>query len=141
MLNLIKRKKLLIILLSLGIVLLLVLFLVLPKKESTEKKELEIIREPTVAGEFYPEDKIQLSALIDNFLEKASLPEVKGEVIALIVPHAGYQFSGEVAAHAFKTLEGEQVDTVIIVGNSHHERFDGVSVFPKGVYKTPLGEV
>ncbi len=141
MLNLIKRKKLLIILLSLGIVLLLVLFLVLPKKESTEKKELEIIREPTVAGEFYPEDKIQLSALIDNFLEKTSLPEVKGEVIALIVPHAGYQFSGEVAAHAFKTLEGEQVDTVIIVGNSHHERFDGVSVFPKGVYKTPLGEV
>ena len=141
MLNLIKRKKLLIILLSLGIVLLLVLFLVLPKKESTEKKELEIIREPTVAGEFYPEDKIQLSALIDNFLEKASLPEVKGEVIALIVPHAGYQFSGEVAAHAFKTLEGEQVDTVIIVGNSHHERFDGVSVFPKGVYKIPLGEV
>ena len=139
--NLIKQKKI-IVFVSLGIIIfLLILLFILPRKETKEKREPEIVREPVVAGKFYPKDKNQLAILLDNFLEKVSLPEIKGEVIALIVPHAGYQFSGEVSAHAFKTLEGEQVDTVIIIGNSHYERFDGVSVFPKGAYKTPLGEV
>ena len=116
-------------------------FIFRQKPLEKSQKLSKVIREPIVAGQFYPKDKNQLSATVDSLLRKSSLPEIKGEIIALIVPHAGYQFSGEVAAHAFKTLEGEQVDTVIIVGNSHHERFDGVSVFPKGVYKTPLGEV
>jgi len=116
-------------------------FIFRQKPLEKNQKLSKVIREPIVAGQFYPKDKNQLSATVDSLLRKSSLPEIKGEIIALIVPHAGYQFSGEVAAHAFKTLEGEQVDTVIIVGNSHHERFDGVSVFPKGVYKTPLGEV
>ena len=141
MLNLIKQKRT-IVLVGLGIaIFILIVFFVLSKKEIAEREDLKIIREPAVAGQFYPADKNQLSAIVDDLLKKAPLPEIKGEVIALIVPHAGYQFSGEVAAHAFKTLEGEQVDTVIIIGNSHYERFDGISVFPKGTYKTPLGEV
>ena len=116
-------------------------FIFRQKPLEKSEKVSKIVREPEVAGQFYPADKNQLSAIVDRLLKKASLPEIKGEVIALIAPHAGYQFSGEVAAHTFKTLEGEQVNTVIIIGNSHHERFDGISVFPKGIYKTPLGEV
>lgn len=104
-------------------------------------KSKKIVREPAVAGQFYPKDPKELSTIIDQYLDRVDPPESKGEILALILPHAGYQFSGQVSAYGFKKLIGEEIDTVILIGNSHHERFEGISIFPEGFYKTPLGEI
>lgn len=64
-----------------------------------------------------------------------------GQLVALISPHAGYQYSGLVAAHAYKLLEGRSFDTVVIVAPSHHAAFEGVSVYDQSGYETPLGVV
>ncbi len=66
---------------------------------------------------------------------------VKGELIGLIAPHAGYQFSGQTAAFAYKNLIGRNFDTVILIGSSHYSRFAGVSVVSNGFFETPLGRV
>lgn len=115
------------------------------KKEETkmEEKFEENLpkRKPAVAGSFYPADKEELEKLIDQLLSQAQPPETEGEILALILPHAGYQFSGRTSAHGFKKLIGEKIDTVILIGNSHQESFDGISVFPEGYFETPLGKV
>jgi hypothetical protein len=98
-------------------------------------------RYPAVAGAFYPGGKVSLQRMVDEFLAKATLPTAVGELKVLVVPHAGYVFSGQVAAYGYKALEGRRVDTVIIMSNSHKSRFNGVAVYPNGVWMTPLGEV
>lgn len=106
------------------------------KKEFQEK-----LRFPSVAGQFYPENKKELKETIDNFLNKAKIPEIKDEIFALILPHAGYIFSGQVAAYGFKAIKEKEFETVILIGDSHYERFDGVSIWEKGEWETPLGRV
>ncbi len=96
---------------------------------------------PVVAGQFYPADKNELSKAIDSYLSPYKVIEGEGQLIALIAPHAGYEFSGPVAGYAFKQLTNKNYDTVIIVGPSHYMQFDGISVIPSGEYATPLGKV
>lgn len=107
--------------------------------------EEEIIRKPAVAGQFYPTNPEELKTQISRLLGGAKLLEKnlgeKGEVLGLILPHAGYRFSGQVAARGFKELIDQEIDTIIIIGNSHKERFEGISVFPEGSYQTPLGKI
>jgi hypothetical protein len=110
------------------------------KKEDSKKEELPI-REPAVAGAFYSGSKEGLENVIDEYLLRAKLPKIEKYVRALIVPHAGYQFSGWVAAYGYKTLINQDIDTVILIGNSHREYFEGVSVYASGYYKTPLGNI
>jgi len=105
------------------------------------QKDEEPVREAVVAGQFYPGSKEELSSMIDDFLTKAELPKLDSYVRALIVPHAGYVYSGQVAAYGYKALVGKNIDTVILIGNSHQEYFDGVSIYPKGYFETPLGKV
>jgi len=66
---------------------------------------------------------------------------VEGEIIALVSPHAGYMYSGQVAAYAYKTIEGKIFDSVVVVGPSHQAFFRGASVYDRGGYRTPLGLV
>ncbi|MBN1688371.1 MAG: AmmeMemoRadiSam system protein B [Candidatus Omnitrophica bacterium] len=99
------------------------------------------VREPAVAGAFYPKDPKALTDMIDGFLKNAGTVSVHGHIIGIIVPHAGYVYSGQVAAHAFKLLEGKKFDTVILIGGSHRFQYDGASIWPKGAWKTPLGTV
>ncbi len=76
--------------------------------------------------------------MVDGFL--ASVERVEGEPIALIVPHAGYVYSGQVAAYAFKQMEGGQYEAVVIVGNNHRDpTFHNISVWAEGAFETPLG--
>lgn len=100
-----------------------------------------MIRLPAVAGQFYPENKKELVEMINEFLAKAETPEIKGEIFGLFLPHAGYAYSGQVAAYGYKTIYGKNFDTIIIVGDSHCERFDGVAVWPNGEWETPLGKI
>ncbi len=99
------------------------------------------LRQAAVAGQFYPENKGELEKMIEEFLSQAKPPEIGGEIFGFLLPHAGYFFSGQVAAYGFKTILRKSFDTIIIVGDSHYERFDGVSVWAKGEWETPLGKV
>lgn len=98
-------------------------------------------REPAVAGQFYPADKNELAKMIDGFLSKAKKQNMQGDIIGLISPHAGYVFSGETAAWAFRQIEGKNFDTVILVGSSHKYPVNGAAVWTGGGFSTPLGEI
>jgi AmmeMemoRadiSam system protein B/AmmeMemoRadiSam system protein A len=98
-------------------------------------------RIPSVAGTFYPATTSVLKNQISLLFEKAT-KTTDSEVAALIVPHAGYIFSGEVAASAYAKLHrGAHYKNIFIIGRSHRKYFDGVSIYPKGHYITPSGEV
>jgi hypothetical protein len=103
--------------------------------------EKEIVRAPTVAGMFYEKSPTELRKNIDELLNRVQLPKVEGTVRAIVSPHAGYVYSGFTAAHAFKLLEGRKYDCVIVIGPSHREYFDGISIYSGDVYETPLGKV
>jgi AmmeMemoRadiSam system protein B/AmmeMemoRadiSam system protein A len=62
-----------------------------------------------------------------------------GNTLAIITPHAGYAFSGQVAAYAYKLIQNKNYETVVILSPSHRFGFDGCSIYPKGGYETPLG--
>jgi len=99
-------------------------------------------RPPAVAGMFYPDNPDDLTRMVDEHLKEAEVPPIEGQIIALIVPHAGLVYSGRIAAHSYKLLENSGVDKVILCGPSHRHRFDGVSVYGPGIeWSTPLGTV
>ena len=98
------------------------------------------VRAPAVAGQFYPADADELRIMVDALLANATRSE--GEPIGLMAPHAGYIFSGAVAARAFKQVEGVHYDTIVVIGPNHRDpAFDKVSVYADGAFSTPLGEV
>lgn len=98
------------------------------------------VREAVWAGQFYDGDAGRLAAQIDRFLRNVPpQPGVAGEIKALIVPHAGYVYSGQTAAYAYSLVKGKPYDTVIIIGPSHRFGFKGCSIYPKGGFRTPLG--
>ncbi len=100
------------------------------------------IREPAVAGVFYPEDPKVLGETIDAFLHAAPFKPLPGRIRGLICPHAGYRFSGAVAACAYKKLLQEQgFDTVVLLAPSHHAFLEGGSVSGASFFRTPLGDV
>ncbi|MCP4570436.1 MAG: AmmeMemoRadiSam system protein B [FCB group bacterium] len=100
-------------------------------------------RHPAVAGRFYPNDPDELKQMVKGHLDKVeNLPEIDGQIIALISPHAGLVYSGQIAAYGYKLLENSGIDKVILVGPSHQYPFEGVSVYGPGVtWSTPLGDV
>lgn len=99
------------------------------------------VRPSPIAGTWYPGNAQQLIHSIDQQLATASPPAPDGQVIGVIVPHAGHRYSGEVAAHAFQILAGLEPETVVII-SPLHTPFRG-DVFSTGhsAYATPLGEV
>ena len=99
------------------------------------------VKEPSVAGMFYPADKNKLSELISHFLAKAEKTSQQGRLIALISPHAGYSYSGQVAAYGYKEIKDKDIKNIILIGPSHRVGFTGASVYTKGSFKTPLGNV
>ncbi len=101
-----------------------------------------VTRAPAVAGSFYPGSAVKLRREIEDYLHSqpvSSGPEINPQ--ALIVPHAGYYFSGAVAADAYRLLTGFEFDLVVVLAPSHHHYFTGTSIYSIGNYETPLGEV
>ncbi|MEE4310609.1 MAG: AmmeMemoRadiSam system protein B [candidate division KSB1 bacterium] len=99
------------------------------------------IRKSAVAGSWYPGDQKQLNKLISNYLNEAEKANIKGDIIALVSPHAGYDYSGAIAASAYKQVMGKSYDAVIVLAPSHRESFKGVSIYTGSGYETPLGIV
>ena len=99
------------------------------------------VKEPAVAGSFYPADKETLTQMVDGFLSRAEKNPVNGRLIALLAPHAGYIYSGSIAGYTYKHLQKREIETVILIGPSHHVAFNGVSVYEEGKMKTPIGNI
>jgi MEMO1 family protein len=99
------------------------------------------IRPPAVAGMFYPGDPRALAAAVDALLAATPVPSLPHPPRALLSPHAGYPYSGGVAACAFRCLESTAAGTFVLIGPSHVEAFDFSSVFDGDAYRTPLGDV
>jgi len=102
---------------------------------------LEQVRESVIAGSWYPGNASRLQREIHDYLSHASVAHLKGQLVALISPHAGYRYSGQVAAYAYKILEKQKFSTVVVIAPSHRSYFRGVSVYDRGGYRTPLGVV
>ncbi len=100
------------------------------------------IRQPAVAGSFYPRDAAALRSMVAGFLTDAeSTP--RNRVRALVVPHAGYIYSGSTAAEGFAgltALQG-QVERLVVIGPAHTVAFTGIAVPSAAAFRTPLGEM
>jgi MEMO1 family protein len=100
------------------------------------------VREPVVAGSFYPADAGQLGTQLASLFSAVDDEKTDDNIAAVIVPHAGYVFSGEVAASAFARLNPEkQFSRIFLIGTSHHITLNGASIYNTGDYQTPLGLV
>ena len=110
-----------------------------PKEEEPAKLAKSVLRS-TLAGSWYPASAETLSKQIEGFFEKAEVEPINN-VIALILPHAGYQFSGQTAAFALKTT-GKQYKRVVVIGPSHRVPMEEVLSVPRAThYETPLGQI
>jgi len=97
-------------------------------------------REMAFAGKFYPADKAELARFVDSALAGARVPGLGGRVRGVIAPHAGYPFSGTMAALAYKAVNTEY-DLVVILGTGHTTAVKGAALLAEGYYETPLGKV
>jgi AmmeMemoRadiSam system protein B/AmmeMemoRadiSam system protein A len=116
-----------------------VLFVFSPKNLGLSEEHK--IRPAYVAGGFYPADANELGKMIDGFLAHASAEKLEGSLVALICPHAGYQFSGGVAAYSYIQLKGRSYDRVVVIAPSHYESFPFSSIYDGEAYRTPFGAV
>lgn len=98
------------------------------------------VRRPMVAGQFYPANPVDLSKQLAQYFRNAEKRQIDGSVRAIIAPHAGYIYSGQIAANAYKQIEGQSYDAVVVV-SPFHGFFKGVSVYSGGAYQTPIGVV
>lgn len=99
-------------------------------------------RRPVAAGRFYPADKDLLLKELTQLFENCKKTAEGTETRAFISPHAGYIFSGKIAAAAFSSVKKKSVfRNIFIIASSHIMAFDGASVYSKGDYQTPLGKV
>ena len=99
----------------------------------------ERIRRPAVAGMFYPGNPATLEREVAVFLESAQPEQGAKEIYGLVAPHAGYMYSGGVAARAYRQVMDRHYDVVVVISPSHHVYFEKVSVYNGDYYETPLG--
>lgn len=103
----------------------------------------EDIKQARLAGSWYPGTRSELTRVLDGFFTGVGDMGMSGdEDIGVIVsPHAGYSFSGPVAAYGFKAVRSKKVSSVIILAPTHHFSFQGAAIWPEGAFVTPLGAV
>jgi AmmeMemoRadiSam system protein B len=100
------------------------------------------IREPAVAGSFYPSEKRELEAFIESALTDTCIKAVpQGRVRALISPHAGYIYSGYTAAKGFACLKDKDYENVIVIAPSHRVPFYGMALPDYTHFRTPAGDI
>ncbi len=99
------------------------------------------VRPPAVAGTFYPGDAKTLASTVDGFLNAVPRAAASEPLVALIAPHAGYPFSGPVAAYSFSQLKGRNISRVVVIAPSHYDAFPFVAAYSGDSYRTPLGDI
>lgn len=98
-------------------------------------------RPAAVAGTFYPSSPRRLARTVDDLLDAVDVPAGEPAPVALIVPHAGYRFSGPVAASAYARIRGHPFRRVVALGPAHFVPVDGLAVPSAEAFQTPLGPV
>jgi AmmeMemoRadiSam system protein B/AmmeMemoRadiSam system protein A len=101
------------------------------------------VKKPVFAGSFYPGERSVLAGTIDGYLKETGSQKdrISGHVFGIVAPHAGYQYSGRVAAYAYNQVKGKPYTTVILMGPTHRVPFNGAAIYPSGSWETPLGMV
>lgn len=133
----------------------LFLFSIFYIRNKSSKKNVELgsqmttqktsVRPPAVAGSFYPADKNllkkQVATLLSSSKQTPLRQDLEGQLVKLLlIPHAGYNYSGNVAAPGFNLIKGQKIARVIIIGDSHQELFQGAQIDDSGQWQTPLGK-
>ena len=99
------------------------------------------VRPPAVAGKFYPSDPQKLRLAVQQFLNGSAVIPME-KPIALVVPHAGYIYSGQICADAYRQAMGRNYDVIVILGVNHTTAgFEGISVGNYSAFRTPLGDI
>jgi MEMO1 family protein len=99
------------------------------------------VRPSPIAGAWYEGDPKALAHMVDQYLDRAELPELPGQVIAVVAPHAGHIYSGPVAGYAFATVRGGTYDLVAVLSPMHQAYYEPLLTTAHAAYATPLGEV
>lgn len=99
------------------------------------------VRPSPIAGRWYDGDPEVLARSVDGYLDAAQLPDLEGEVIAVIAPHAGHVYSGPVAGYAFAALRGRIPGLVAVIAPMHHPYYEPLITTAHDAYSTPLGEI
>ncbi len=102
---------------------------------------LSSVRPSPIAGTWYEGDPQSLARSIDTYLNEAALPDLPGDVVAVIAPHAGHRYSGAVAGYAFAALRGRTFDLVAVVSPMHHPYREPLLTTAHVAYATPLGNI
>jgi len=111
------------------------------EKSATIGSQADSIRQPVFADKFYPADSTKLTNAIKTFLSNAKPPKMD-HPIAIIVPHAGYIFAGQIIADGFNQARQDHYDLIVVLGTNHTTaNFTSISVYPKGAFGTPIGPV
>lgn len=98
-------------------------------------------RPSPIAGRWYPDNPQDLAESVDDYIQKAHLPEIKGDIIAIVAPHAGHLYSGPVAGYAFAAVRSLKPELVAVVSPMHYPYTDSVLTSAHTAYATPLGEI
>jgi len=99
------------------------------------------VRPSPIAGTWYEGNAKTLSRTVDEYFNNAQLPELAGEVIGVIAPHAGHMYSGAVAGYAFAALRGQMPDLVAVISPMHQPHYDPLITTAHNAYATPLGNI
>lgn len=98
---------------------------------------------PQVAGSFYPAEPDELRSMIQDYLNAARKADrrVAGDILGVIVPHAGYPYSGPIAAYAFQALTDKPIKRVVVLGPAHRRAYAVPALLDAPAYHTPLGDI
>jgi AmmeMemoRadiSam system protein B/AmmeMemoRadiSam system protein A len=125
-------------LLRLNLALLVIIFCFAAACQANKVSDSDV-REPAVAGKFYPGSAAKLRLAIEKFLQDAAPVKVK-KPVAIIVPHAGYIFSGQICADGFKQIANQKYDVIVVLGTKHtNSDMEKISLYPGDGFRTPLG--
>ena len=102
---------------------------------------IEHVRPSPIAGSWYEGNPKTLAHIVDQYLDQAELPDLPGELVAVIAPHAGHRYSGPVAGCAFAAVRGRSYDLVAVLSPMHQPYSEGLLTTAHAAYGTPLGEV
>jgi hypothetical protein len=103
--------------------------------------ENRTVRPSPIAGTWYSANPSQLRNAIAAYIDDAQNPDLPGEVVGLVAPHAGYIYSGAIAGHAFKTVQGRTFDCVCVLSPMHQYYPQPLLTSAHSAYRTPLGEI
>lgn len=104
-------------------------------------RNVQEIRPSPIAGQWYPADPHRLAESVDQYINHARLPDLMGQVVAVVAPHAGHIYSGPVAGYAFAALRGLTPDIVAVVSPMHYPYFEPLLTSAHSAYSTPLGKI